>query len=317
MKLQTRLVQLVEDLKEANIDVTLDILRLRVGTNITRFMEKGIATSDAVLWIGTPGLKSRIKFNVDGMADNPATEEFVHIKEKAARHNDCIYSLWFMGDKLDDSYPSHELTMRNSDFRDEREYYRLVPQLAATILKVTHMEEYNSQQAQYNAEINALEATLTASAITKRLEQGSKEDEQRRVATEVKLQALISGMPEHYKEQQTAADEAYLQSLNAKLLKARSKALAPDTPHAQMLNYYIPLRGGRRVDSMEADQFEVSARVQDFVAAEGGAKMLLVLGAMGSGKSLYARLLERQFWQSEASIDIATYSSTGKLPLHP
>ena len=51
--------------------------------NITWFMEEGIAARDAVMWIGTPGLKARIKLKADGTADNLATEKFVHIKAKA------------------------------------------------------------------------------------------------------------------------------------------------------------------------------------------------------------------------------------------
>lgn len=295
IKLQSRLVQLVNDLKEASIDVTLDILRLRVGMNITNFMKDGISESKAVLWIGTPGLKARIRFRQDGTPDNPATEEFVHIQSKS--HSN-IHLLWFSGNQLENSYPSAEgLLQKFTDFRNEREYFQLLPLLAATILEVDSSPVFKTQYSLYLYEILAIERTFTETSIIKRLEQKSQETEQQQVITEAKIQQLLDDMPEHYRTQQIAADEALLQSLNARVLHAKSTALAPDTPHALALSMYIPLHGGHKPDSPEVNQFDISEKVKDFVASDGPMRLLLIQGSAGSGKSLYSRLLEKQLWK--------------------
>lgn len=80
--LQHQLLQLVEDLSHAGIRTLLDIMQLHPGSDVKKFMEVEIENSDTILWIGTPDLKSRIKFNQDGMPETNAAIEFCHIKSK-------------------------------------------------------------------------------------------------------------------------------------------------------------------------------------------------------------------------------------------
>jgi hypothetical protein len=296
--LQNQLIQLVQDMKEAHIDVTLDILSLRVGTNISEFMHNGISMSDAVLWIGSPVLKARIKFKDDGVTpDNPATEEFVYIQAKAKSRNNFLFPLWFAGDKVENAYPCN-LATKCTDFRNERKYLRHLPFLIATILNVASLPSFSHKYAQYLSKTRALESTFTDTAISKRLEKSKEEFEQQQSLTEIQLQQLVSKMPVLYQDQQAAADEAQLKGLNSRMKLMRTNSLSPDTPHARELALHVPLKGGKKPDAPPSEQFDVLKKVQDFVSSnDESRRVLLILGTAGSGKSLYARLIEKRLWR--------------------
>jgi hypothetical protein len=82
-KLQGHLLQLVEDMQKAGIQVLLDILCLQVGMDINEFMCEGIELSNFIFWIS-------IKFKEDSSPDNPAIIEFVHTKDKAKQNPQAL-----------------------------------------------------------------------------------------------------------------------------------------------------------------------------------------------------------------------------------
>jgi hypothetical protein len=93
--LQSQLLSIVEDMAIAGVDVLLDICCLRVGVDIVSFMERGIQTSDSILWIGTTHLVQRISFNPDNTPANPATIEFCHIQNKI-KHLPFLYTISYL-----------------------------------------------------------------------------------------------------------------------------------------------------------------------------------------------------------------------------
>jgi hypothetical protein len=95
-RLQTSLLHIVKDLKWAGIQVLLDILNLKINSDINKFMIDGVESSDSILWSGTPKLKLRISFTPDGKPSNPATFEFDLILSKIKEHPNSLIPLWLL-----------------------------------------------------------------------------------------------------------------------------------------------------------------------------------------------------------------------------
>jgi hypothetical protein len=309
--LQSSLVRLVQDMSHARIDVTLDILRLRVGMNINDFMRTGIHESNAVLWIGTPGQKDRIKFNDDGTPANPVTIEYVHIKDKAKSSHGLLFPLWFSGSYVADSYPTAQ-DLSVIDFRNEKEYFHRLPRLAAALCEVAHMPAFRKGYSQYLTEIRALEANFTEDAISKRLEQEKQAGETQQLNTEMQLQQLLENMPEQYRALQVAAQEVQLQSLNTRIQQIREHACSPEAPYVQALSFYIPLKGGHSPDTPLSDRFDITTKMKQFFSSGDTSRVLMIKGNAGAGKSLFGRLVEHQL------LFIAIRSHFGKfIPISP
>lgn len=299
MKLQGQLLQMVKDLGVAGIDVILDILRLRVGMDITKFMQEGIESSNAILWIGTPVLKSRINFNNRGEADNPATVEFVHIQQKLKLHPKSLLPMLFGGATAGLSFPSiPSFKSRPFDFRQDKEYFRQLPLIAATIMGISHRKDFRTQYTNYCYMTRELEGCFIEAAIQQRLTLANNEDEQQTAKTEAKLKELLTNIPEQYQKQQGEAEEAQKQALKVRVQLVRERTLDPTTIHSRALAFYIPLKGGLQPDTPPALYFDVAGRVHSFLSLESTTQLLLIQGNAGSGKSLFSRFLEKDMWTS-------------------
>jgi hypothetical protein len=149
----------------------LDILCLSVGVDINEFMQNGVETSDSIFWIGTPRLVQRMAFNQDGTPANPATIEFCHIKEKVAKaSSSCLRPLLFLGAGVEQAFPPFPSAPPHLDFRSDKDYFKTVTQLAASVLGVDQHPDYHNLFGEFCAQMRALEATFTAESIWKRLE---------------------------------------------------------------------------------------------------------------------------------------------------
>lgn len=155
-ELQHQLLQLVEDLKHGGITALLDIMQLRPGSDVKQFMEQEIAKSHTVLWIGTPDLKSRIKFEDDGTPATNVAIEFCHIKNKAASCSPSpppppyvspapappftVQSLHFLG-RLPIAFPDRfgDMDTIYHDFTNPRNYYLKLPLLVASIYGIINI----------------------------------------------------------------------------------------------------------------------------------------------------------------------------------
>lgn len=193
--LQNQLLQLVEDLSHAGIRTLLDIMQLHPGSDVKKFMQVEIDNSHTVLWIGTPDLKARVKFDKDGKPETNAAIEFGHIKSKLDsihppdQHAQTqtlqpilppplssspptvpwtIQSLLFRGNSPIESFPSDFSRIKSTfhDFTKETTYYTHLPKLVASIFGIplespNFREAYNS----YFKNVNLWEASFTETAI--------------------------------------------------------------------------------------------------------------------------------------------------------
>jgi len=143
--LQTRLLNLVDDINRAGIEVLLDLNKLKLGVAIDQFMKNGIETSDAILLIGAPDLFNRLK---PGEKNNAMTE-FCHIKDKvksaltAGKKNPLIPILKV--GSVETSYPLELVSLGAEihDFTNENDYFLNIPKLAAKVVTLRNLEKNN------------------------------------------------------------------------------------------------------------------------------------------------------------------------------
>lgn len=279
----------------AGIEVMLDILRLSVGVDIDQFMKEGIETSDSIFWILTPRLKERINFS--NSPHNPATVECLRIQEKVKTKVKSLQPLWFLGEKVEDSYPTGgDLNLKNlKDFRDEKEYFRRLPLLAAHVLDIAHFPSFREHYKNYFLQTKALEENINPASVWRRLEEAEDELKQTKVKLKERLQELTATIPEHYKEYLLGAKEIQQKALHSILHRFKDTVISPTTSHAQALHFYIPLKGGTQIETPSSLCFDSATRVHAFLD-QSDSKVLLIQGGAGSGKSLFGRYMERDLW---------------------
>eukprot|EP00026_Physarum_polycephalum_P000220 Phypoly_transcript_00220.p1 GENE.Phypoly_transcript_00220~~Phypoly_transcript_00220.p1 ORF type:complete len:1904 (+),score=301.75 Phypoly_transcript_00220:90-5801(+) len=298
--LQARLLSLVQDMALAGIEVLLDILCLSVGVDINEFMQTGVETSDSIFWIGTPRLVQRIAFNPDGTPANPATIEFCHIKEKVTKvPGNALRPLLFLGASADKAFPPFPSAPPHVDFRTEKDYFKIVPQLAASVLGVDQHPEYRKLFSDFCTQMRALEATFTAESIWKRLETAEHELKREAERMNDRLNQLLNKIPDTLLEQLEGIKDAQLKAFHSQVPLIQSNILAKSTIVTQSLDLYIPLKGGMKPDTPPQNYFDVAIRVEDFLAQEyADNRVMLIQGGAGAGKTLFGRYLERRLWQS-------------------
>lgn len=278
----------------AGIEVLLDILRLSVGVDINLFMKEGIETSDSIFWILTPRLKERINFS--GNPLNPATIECLHIQDKVKNKPKSLQPLWFVGDNVEDTYPTGgTLSLKNlRDFRDEKEYFRRLPLLAAQVLDIAHFPAFREHYKNFYLQTKTLEDSISPAAVWRRLEAAEDELKQNKTKLKDRLQELTATIPEKYREHLIGAQEVQLKALHALLLRFKDDMMSPTTSHAQALAFYIPLKGGPQIDTPSSLCFDSALRVHSFLQSEN--RVLLIQGGAGSGKSLFGHYIEQELW---------------------
>ena len=247
----------------AGIEVLLDVLRLSVGVDINEFMKAGIEKSQSIFWIGTPRLVERISFNTDNTPANPATIEFCHICEKIKEAPNSLYPLLFLGDSLEKSFPpllgSSTPTQAVLDFRKDRDYFKILPQLAASVLGIDKHHEYQRMLIEFSANVREVEASFTATSILKRLETAEKEMQHDAAKMEERLKRLLSKIPESLLRQLEGTKEAQARAFHSLVVQNRTTALTKAAVDAG-LALYIPLKGGAQLDTPPELFFEVKER---------------------------------------------------------
>jgi hypothetical protein len=248
----------------AGVEVLLDILRLSVGVNINHFMKSGIEASDSIFWIGTPHLVKRISFNSDNRPTNPATIEFCLIRDKIRESPHSLRPLHFLGDNPEASFPPLTITSppipSTMDFRNDRDYFKSVPQLAAAVLGVAELPEYKRMFRQYCARMQETEATFTFAAIARRLETTEIELQRERTKKEEQLQHLLSKIPESLLLELEGTKEAQTKAFHTLLSQIQSLVLSKSSAESQSLELYIPLKGGAHLDTPPHLYFDVEQR---------------------------------------------------------
>ncbi len=303
-ELQARLLDIVDDLSNANIEVLLDIMQLHPGSDVKRFMEDKIKSSNTVLWIGTPDLKSRITFTDDGKPSTNAAIEFCHIRDKDAAISGgtltsphwSIQALWFYGKTPSDAFPDkHGLNSVPHDFTRARDYYIRLPLLVASIFGILNSSPFDQEYEAYLQTIKQYEVGFSTSSIESRLQEEKSQASKKRHETELRIESLINNMPDSYLQQQRQTHDAQKQALLSRLSQIKHDSLSPDTPHAQALEYYVPLKGGPHPDSEPPQYFDAITNISYFIESDTSSSSV-IFGAAGSGKSLFARFLERNLW---------------------
>jgi hypothetical protein len=110
-------------------------MQLQPGSDVKQFMEKKIKSSHTILWIGTPQLKARIRFNNDNTPFTNVAIEFCHIRDKDTTFSKqtqllwSIQSLWFDGKSVLEAFPDEYKNLNTvfHDFTQEQEYYIQLP----------------------------------------------------------------------------------------------------------------------------------------------------------------------------------------------
>jgi hypothetical protein len=255
-KLQSSLLQIVEDTTEAGIQVVLDILCLRVGMDINEFIREDIESSNAIFWIGTPGLKSHSNFKALVLQ---TTQQQLNLSTSNTKPRRILNNFTHFGCLVTvagAAFPSVvDLNFHPLDFRQELEHYRHLPQLAAAALGVDHLPEFQARYNLYCEQTKRVEATFTPTAIHQRLEMTEDELKQQQVDTEAKLKELLAGIPDQMLRDLEGAEEAQQQTMQTKVLAMREHALVLSS--TQLQSFYIPLKGGSKPDSPKESYFDV------------------------------------------------------------
>jgi NACHT domain len=296
--LQQRLVDMVEDLFEANITTLLDIVQLQPGSDVKQYLEK-IKSSHTILWIGTPELKSSIVFDPDTKPSTNVAIEFHHIKDKDSTLSKqlqlsssplwSIQALWFHGKSVSDAFPDgHNLNITTHDFTHERDYYIRLPQLTASIFGIINTPSFKKEFLNYQNNVKQWENSFSLSDINSRLQK----EEEKKHEKELKFQSLLNNMPSSYIKLQYAQEQALL----SRLSDLKHNSLSSNTPHSHTLEFYIPLSGGPDLYSGPHQHFEAFSKVSSFIEGGKNGSTMLIFGAAGGGKSLFARFLEKSLW---------------------
>lgn len=238
----------------AGVTVLLDILYLHVGVDINKFMKEGIETSDSIFWIGTPRLVQRIWFK-DGIPVNPATIEFCHIRDKIQSLPQSLRALLFLGESAKTSFPSLTPMPDVVNFRNEREYFKTLLQLAADVLGVDELPEYKQLFNKFCTQMRATEATFTLSSIMQRLEEAATQLAKEDTDKENELKQLLLKIPESLREALEGTKEAQAKVFHSHIAQIRTSALSSPTPE---LDLYIPLKGGAHLDAPPRLYFDVA-----------------------------------------------------------
>lgn len=304
-ELQSRLLNLVEDLLAAGITVLLDIKQLQPGSDVKRFMVEKIQTSHTILWIGTPELKARIRFDAKGEPATNVAFEFCCFRDKDAAISQqlpppllwSIQSLIFSTKNISELFPDgHGLSSTIHDFSQDSNYFVAVPLLAASILGISGSASFKKDYARFQKNIKMWERSFTGEVAESRLQMEEKHATQQKLEAQHRIEALLSNMPQSYLQEQQDADDAHKQLLLSRLSSLKQQCLSPDTPYAQSLEHYIPLKGGLHADSDPVAHFEALSRVVSFLE-DKARSTLLIFGAAGSGKSLFARFIAKSLWE--------------------
>lgn len=316
-QLQGQLLDLVDDLSHAGINTLLDIMQLQPGSDVKQFMESEIRDSNTVLWIGTPDLKARVKFDEKGNPTTNAAVEFEHICRKssitlfppstASSIGWSIQALWFRGNSVSDAFPEHQLSVTLHNYTNNTNYYTILPQLVASFIGIADNPQFTHAYAEYCNNVELWEASFTPVAIHSRLELDKLEALSHHEASEMKLKELLANVPESYIKAQVDADEAKTQVLLSSLVHLKQVSLSPGSPHAQSLEYYVPLELGTQQDTKPEDRLKALDTFMSFlftsdlsISSVGllpSSPVMLLHGAAGSGKSLFARYLECYLWR--------------------
>ena len=244
----------------AGVEVLLDILCLSVGVDINEFMQTGIETSDSIFWIGTPRLVERISFNKDGTPANPATIEFVHIQDKVKDVPQSLCPLLFLGASAEKAFPPFPSAPTPYDFRTEREYFKILPQLTASVLGIDQHPDYQRLFSEFCAQMRSVEATFTSEAIWKRLETADQEMRLEAARMEERLNQLLNKIPDNLLEQLEGIKDAEVKAFHSQIPIIQTNALAKATTVTPALHHYVPLKGGTKRDTPAQYYFDVVSR---------------------------------------------------------
>jgi hypothetical protein len=247
----------------AGVKVLLDIQQLSVGVDIEEFMKDGVNKSDSIFWIGTPRLVERIKFNNDIPA-NPATFEYRLICDKIKEAPHSLYPLLFSGDNPKKSFPplygSAVSSLAVLDFRKERNYFKIMPQLAAAVLGVEEWPEYQHMFNEYCTQIREIEAKFTTASILKRMETAEMEMQQQAAKAAEQLKQLLEKIPGSLLLELEGTKEAQLRAFHSRLEQVRTRILTKSTAEMKGLDLYIPLKSGTQLDTPTAMYFDIEKR---------------------------------------------------------
>jgi hypothetical protein len=200
---------------------------LNCNSNINELKIDGVTSSDCILWIGTPKLKSRISHTPDGKPSNPATFEFDLILSKVKEYPNSLIPLWFAGESIDAAYPPTDAQLQPLSFLNPRDYYRRLPILAATILGIANHSEFKRLYSDYTDNTNKLEKQFTHRAILLLMKQHHIEADKIHAKKLTDLMKLMNDIPDQYKKQQADTDEVMKKALDAHILAMRAGILWP------------------------------------------------------------------------------------------
>lgn len=223
-------------------------------------MESGINSCDRVFWIGTPRLVERIYFK-NGVPSNPATIEFCHIQKKFQVDPLSIHPLLFLGDNYKTSFPplgdGSSPIHSTDDFRENRDYYKTLTKLAASVLGVDELPEFKRQYSEFCDQMQATESTFTYGPIMKRLEIAEKQVQQEAADKEERIRQLLRRIPEDLLHELEGTIEAQSKAFHSLLAQIQESAI---NTKSQALDLYIPLKGGSHLDTPPHLYFDVEKR---------------------------------------------------------
>jgi len=292
--LQVFLLQLRKHLLLANINLMIDIVEFSTGAvnNLQQFVHHGVATGH-LLWISTPLLEEQKKANVGAPG-----EVVLAMNRRSVEINKPETSEYKLLPPEKEGADIPTLPTSSSsvvDLRDVLDYYRLVPVLAEKIIQ-NKPPDFPQLLDEYLEKLEWEHRQLSGEAQRIRINMHQNE----RLVSDINNSAtdpggevkhLVEALTLRDRKLLTGIDQARGQSIQSRLLRMQEACLDPTTAHAQALEFYVALKGGRHAQSHPEEHFEVANKVYDFLSDKTSTRLLLIQGVAGAGKSLFGRLL--------------------------